>query len=127
MAFFDLPLEQLRQYTPDIPEPEDFDNFWKQTIEEARTLRKEISVKAIPSDFSLLSFYDVRFSGAHGQEIHAWLILPAAMQDEALPCVIEFLGYGGGRGFPHSRPLGCLRLCSASHGYSRAGISLGER
>ncbi|MGO4756671.1 acetylxylan esterase, partial [Streptomyces sp. 2MCAF27] len=28
MALFDLPLDQLHDYRPRVPEPEDFDRFW---------------------------------------------------------------------------------------------------
>ena len=33
LALFDLPLAQLRRYSPDVPEPDDFDAFWKATLD----------------------------------------------------------------------------------------------
>ena len=36
MAFFDLPLDQLKTYLPTRDEPADFDSFWKSTIDETR-------------------------------------------------------------------------------------------
>jgi len=35
--FFDLPLDQLQQYRPPRSEPSDFDSFWQQTLNEARS------------------------------------------------------------------------------------------
>jgi cephalosporin-C deacetylase len=42
---------------------------------------------------------DVTFSGFAGQPIKAWLIAPAGATD-ALPTVVEYIGYGGGRAAP---------------------------
>ena len=36
MPFFDMPLEQLREYRPERNEPADFDVFWQATLEAAR-------------------------------------------------------------------------------------------
>jgi cephalosporin-C deacetylase len=36
MPLTDMPLEQLRDYRPALPEPEDFDDFWARTVEGAR-------------------------------------------------------------------------------------------
>jgi cephalosporin-C deacetylase len=43
--------------------------------------------------------FDVTFSGYGGQAIKGWLLLPA-QREGRLPCVVEYLGYGGGRGLP---------------------------
>jgi cephalosporin-C deacetylase len=43
--------------------------------------------------------YDVTFSGFDGQSIKAWLRVPAGTTTP-LPTVVEFVGYGGGRGYP---------------------------
>ena len=37
MALFDLPLAELEKYRPQVAEPSDFDDFWKRTIDEARS------------------------------------------------------------------------------------------
>jgi cephalosporin-C deacetylase len=52
--------------------------------------------------------FDVSFAGYGGQRVSGWLVLPAASlrpslpesRGGALPCMVEFLGYGGGRSFP---------------------------
>ena len=39
------------------------------------------------------------FAGYGGQPIKGWLLLPRD-RSGPLPCVVEYIGYGGGRGFP---------------------------
>ena len=41
MPQFDLPLELLEQYAPELPEPEGFAEFWRSTVAEARAPRLE--------------------------------------------------------------------------------------
>ena len=35
MAHFDLPLEELWDYAPEVREPSDFDEFWTALLDEA--------------------------------------------------------------------------------------------
>ncbi|MEN3008534.1 acetylxylan esterase [Pseudothermotoga sp.] len=100
MAQYDLPLEELRKYLPKRHEEPDFDEFWKKTIEETKRYFKPPQFEPVDFGLKLLDTYDVTFSGYLGQKIKAWLILPKGTS-EKLPCVVEFVGYGGGRGFPH--------------------------
>jgi cephalosporin-C deacetylase len=100
MAFFDLPLDQLKTYLPAREEPADFDSFWKSTLDEARA--HPLNAKFERVDYGLVAqeTFDVTFSGFGGQPIKGWLILPVgARRDAPLPCVVEFIGYGGGRSF----------------------------
>ena len=97
--FFDMPLEQLKTYLPPRQEPPDFDAFWEQTLAEAR----DFSLNAVfePVDYGLrtVETFDVTFDGYGGQPIKGWLLLPR-QRSGPLPCVVEYIGYGGGRGFP---------------------------
>jgi cephalosporin-C deacetylase len=99
MPLFDLPLAALQSYRPERDEPADFDAFWADTLAGAR--RHELRAAFTPADYGLrtLESYDVSFCGFGGQEIKGWLLLPAT-RSEPLPCVVEYLGYGGGRGVP---------------------------
>jgi cephalosporin-C deacetylase len=100
MPLVDMPLEQLRSYRPDRTEPADFDDFWAATLLEAR--KHELEPEFVPVDSGLRAFdvSDVTFSGYGGERIKAWLVVPAGAT-EPLPCVVEYPGYGGGRGLPH--------------------------
>ena len=99
MAFFDLPIDELQAYKPERKEPEDFDAFWQETLAEAR--KHALNPRFIPLDAGLktLEVYDATFAGYGGQEIKGWLLLPRD-RDGKLPCVVEYIGYGGGRGSP---------------------------
>ena len=41
----------------------------------------------------------VEDSGYGGQQVRGWLLLPRPRSGR-LPCVVEYIGYGGGRGLP---------------------------
>ncbi|GAA2314653.1 acetylxylan esterase [Streptomyces violaceusniger] len=99
--FIDLPLEQLRTYRPPLPEPDGFDAFWKRTLAEART--RELNAVFTEEDTGLarVHTYDVEFSGFGGHRIRGWLLAPRDVAGP-LPCVVQYLGYNGGRGLPHN-------------------------
>lgn len=96
---FDLPLEQLTEYRPERKEPPDFDGFWRDTLSDARRHPLQATFEPIDVGLSTLNTFDVTFAGYGGQPVRGWLLLPAA-HDGPLPCVVEYLGYGGGRGLP---------------------------
>lgn len=98
MAFYDLPLAELQTYLPERVEPADFDNFWQQTLDIARSFSLNASFTPLDSRLKLVETFDVTFSGYGGQAVKGWLILPRERK-EKLPCVVEYIGYGGGRGF----------------------------
>jgi cephalosporin-C deacetylase len=96
---FDMPLEQLREYKPERNEPEDFDSFWRKAISDSKTYDLSPSFEKVDFGLKTIDCYDLTFSGYQGQRIKGWFLLPANAR-EILPCVVEFIGYGGGRGYP---------------------------
>ena len=98
MAFYDLPLDELQVYKPERVEPTDFDAFWATTLSEARSFPLVAQFKVVDSGLKLVETFDVTFRGYGGQSVKGWLILPRE-RSKPLPCVVEFIGYGGGRGF----------------------------
>jgi cephalosporin-C deacetylase len=99
MALFDLPLTELRRYSPDVAEPPDFDAFWKASIPDVPPLD---DVRPEPTHLRLVDTWDVTFTGFGGAPVRAWYTRPAGVADP-LPAVVEYLGYGRGRGLPHER------------------------
>ncbi|HOJ88077.1 MAG TPA: acetylxylan esterase [Pseudothermotoga sp.] len=99
MVQFDMPLEDLKKYRPERFEEKDFDDFWERTIVQSKGFFQQPVVERVDFHLDNLETFDVTFSGYKGQRIKAWLILPKFRTDR-LPCVVEFIGYGGGRGFP---------------------------
>ncbi|MFC2037537.1 acetylxylan esterase [Chloroflexota bacterium] len=96
---FDKPLKELRTYRPSREEPPDFDAFWQASI--TQTQQHPLDARFEPVDYGLqtLECYDVTFAGYQGQPVKGWLLLPQQRRGP-LPCVVEYIGYGGGRGFP---------------------------
>lgn len=101
MAFFDLSIDKLETYQPPRNEPNDFDAFWRDTLNAARQF--PLDAKFVPGDWSLqtVDVFDVTFNGYGGQPIKGWLLLPHQRAGK-LHCVVEYIGYGGGRGFPYN-------------------------
>jgi len=99
MPLFDLPLEELRSYKPALTAPDDFDSFWQATVEEAQRFPLEVRFEPFDAGLKMLEVFDVTFNGFGGQPIKGWFLLPK-IRSEPLPCIVEFIGYGGGRGLP---------------------------
>lgn len=98
MAFFDMPLEQLQAYKPSRNEQPDFDAFWKDTLGQARQHPLNAQFDLVDYGIKTVEIYDVTFSGYGGQRVKGWYVVPKQRQGK-LPCVVEYIGYGGGRGF----------------------------
>ncbi|MEI7988434.1 MAG: acetylxylan esterase [Chloroflexota bacterium] len=96
---YDMPLEELKTYLPMRVESADFDSFWQKTIDETRQHPLNPVFEPVEAGLRLQEVFDVTFSGYGGQRIKGWLLLPR-QRSEKLPCVVEYIGYGGGRGFP---------------------------
>ncbi|MGW5349643.1 acetylxylan esterase [Streptomyces sp. NPDC004031] len=111
MALFDLPLDQLRERRSSSVEPADFDQFWADTLGQARQHDLAAVFEPAHTGLTTLDTYDVTFAGFGGHPVRGWFTLPAGTT-QPLPVVVEFIGYGGGRGLAHSH------LLWASAGYA---------
>lgn len=98
-VLYDLDPALLAGYRPEREEPEDFDLFWKRTLAEAR--RHPVACRAEPVEAGLrtLDAFDVTFAGYDGQAVKGWLVLPRE-RPKPLPLIVQYMGYGGGRGLP---------------------------
>lgn len=108
---FDLPQDELERYHPAVREPADFDQFWASTLVEARAVDRPAVLTPWQSALRTVDVADVSFAGFAGDEVHAWYLRPTG-QPGPLPLVVEYLGYGGGRGLPQQH------LNWASAGYA---------
>ncbi len=99
MALFDFPLDRLREYLPPREEPADFDDFWRRTLAETERFPLGAAFERVDYGLRLVETFDVTFAGYGGQPIKGWLLLPRD-RPGPLPCVVEYIGYGGGRAFP---------------------------
>src|SRR5438128_2661911 len=100
--FSDMAAEDLRRYRPERDEPADFDDFWRRTLEQARAAAVPPKLEAVETGMIHVDTFDVTFSGYDGQPVKAWLRLPKDRPPKSavgpLPAVVEYIGYGGGRG-----------------------------
>ncbi|TFB95986.1 acetylxylan esterase [Cryobacterium adonitolivorans] len=106
MPRLDMSLPELTKYRPEVAEPADFDAFWQRTLAEARLHPAEPRLTRVDSPLSEVEVYDVTFNGFAGDPVKAWFLLPvdrSGVLPDRLPTVVEYNGYGGGRGFPHER------------------------
>lgn len=107
MAIFDLALSELQTYLPAREEPADFDSFWQSTLDEARAFPLNATFEKVDYGLVAQETFDVTFSGFGGHPVKGWLVLPTVKAKHTLsgtsasplPCVVEFIGYGGGRSF----------------------------
>ena len=99
MAFFDLSREELHSYIPQLREPEDFDQFWATTLDACRDYPLEPRFTSVDVGMRLVETFDCSFAGYGGQRINGWLLLPPG-DAKSLGCIVQYIGYGGGRGFP---------------------------
>jgi len=119
VALFDLPLSELRTYKPDRDEPADFDAFWADTLADAQTHPLDARFEPVDAGLATVDVWDVTFAGFGGQPIKGWFLAPRDVaaspfvHEGRLPCVVEFIGYGGGRGLP----IDWLMAPSAGHAH----------
>ncbi|WP_406161149.1 acetylxylan esterase [Streptomyces sp. NBC_00882] len=102
MPAFDLSMRELERYRPEVREPPDFDGFWRETLKESAQRDVLASVHPAESGLRLTQTWDVTFRGFAGDPVRAWYSRPAGV-GEPLPAVVEYAGYGRGRGLPHER------------------------
>lgn len=93
----DLPLDSLLEYRAATGAPADFDEFWESSLAEARTRPLGLRVAKVDTPVRTLDVHDVVFNGYGGHPVRAWLKTPRGA-DGPLPAVVEFPGYGNGRG-----------------------------
>jgi cephalosporin-C deacetylase len=119
----------LETYRPEREEMPDFDAFWRETLDEAR--RHPLNAQFVQVDFGLRMFdtYDVTFSGYGGQPIKGWFIVPRGVSGK-VPCVVEYIGYGGGRGLAYERlfwsAAGYAHFVMDTRGQGSAGSSVAD-
>ena len=101
MPLVDMPLDQLESFRPEVDEPADFDAFWTATLAESAAAGGDVTAARVDAALTTLDVYDVTFPGFAGEPIKAWYLKPRGAED--VPLVVEYIGYGGGRGLPLDR------------------------
>jgi cephalosporin-C deacetylase len=96
----DMSAADLRAYAPSLPEPPDLAGFWAESLARARQHPVAARFTAVSSGLTAFSSHDVTFAGYGGAAVRGWLHLPRswAQGHDPLPAVVQYQGYGGGRG-----------------------------
>ena len=102
MPLTDLTLAECLAYRPDLPEPAGLDRFWADAL--AAPPDTPARFDPVATGLTGVRTLDVTVPGHRGQPVRGWLQLPADPSGP-LPCVVEYLGYGRGRGLPHQHLL----------------------
>ena len=111
MPVVDLPLDELERYRPELTHEHDFDEFWRGTLDAARTCTDRPKAVRVDAGLRAVDSYDVTFAGWAGEPVRAWLVLPKGGTHRW--CVVEFQGYGVGRGRVHEHLL--YAACGFAH------------
>lgn len=92
---FDMPLEKLESYMGTNPCPEDFEQFWDDSLDEMRAVDPDVDLQ--PADFQTpyAECFDMYFTGVRNARIHAKLLRPKKPKG---PAVLMFHGYSGNSG-----------------------------
>lgn len=94
----DLPLADLRKYQSSQRPPADFTAFWADTLAASRAFDVAVTLSEVTSPrVEGIRVFDVTFAGYGGQPVKAWLRVPSGAT-VPLPTVVQYVGYGGGRG-----------------------------
>ncbi|UFS60833.1 acetylxylan esterase [Subtercola endophyticus] len=121
---FDLPEADLADYRSTQHNPDDFDAFWADTLATSRQYDVSVRFAQVESPVRQVDVYDVTFRGFENQEVRAWLRTPHGAL-HGLPTLVEFVGYGGGRGHAEDSlfwaSCGFAHLTMDSRGQGAAG------
>jgi cephalosporin-C deacetylase len=96
----DFSASELRAYSPALAEPADLATFWENTLEETRSRPLTARFEPVETGLRTVTSYDVAFGGYGGTTVRGWLHLPCywSAEDEPLAAVVQYQGYGSGRG-----------------------------
>lgn len=98
MPFPDLWPEEAATYRSKAVCPADFDAFWAETLA-AQSHPLDARFEPFPqAHLPVLDVQDVTFAGYDGAPVKGWYIAPKGGASEV---VVKYIGYNGGRGFPH--------------------------
>jgi cephalosporin-C deacetylase len=100
MGYLEDVTKDLFSYRPELTRQEDFDQFWKETIDEARAVPLNAVRRQIAYPIGQVSVYEIRFDGMDTTPVHGWYLVPDFLQKEQYPCLIHYHGFTGSRGEP---------------------------
>lgn len=83
--------ETLRQ---GVPEPADFDEFWKKAKAELAAVPLQVLEKKPVKETEISTIYDVKIASAGPRPVSGYLAIPKDAKPHSLPLYCHFHGYG---------------------------------
>jgi cephalosporin-C deacetylase len=95
MGYIESKLPELEAYLPPLTKLPDFDEFWEDTLRQAKSVPLEPARTraAYPSPY--VEVYDISYFGFDDTPIRGRLVIPAFAKKEKYPCLIQYHGFGG--------------------------------
>lgn len=97
MRLYDLPLNALREYQPEIEKKVDFDRFWDDSLAESAAQGLNAEMERVPYPVDAVECFKVRFDGFRNSRITARYIRPARASASGaagtFPAIVVFHGY----------------------------------
>lgn len=88
---YDMNLEELKKYKPGHTRQHDFDDFWKETLEQLAEVQLHYKLNAYPYPVKGVKVYRISFPGFNHASMEGWLALPDS--NEPCPGLVMFHGY----------------------------------
>ena len=107
------------QLQPALPEPEDFDEFWKKTCRELNETPMKAARKIHSRDASF-TIYELVITAPGPRPATGFLTIPHDAEPKSLPLDIQFDGYAVHAVRPRRRP-GAIALMVNAHGIRNDG------
>lgn len=92
--------DELFAYSPPLTKRPDFDEFWKETVEIARSVELMPTRQAYDYPVPFVKVYTITYYGFDNTKIHGWFMVPDFDEKSKYPCLIHYHGFPGNSGFP---------------------------
>ncbi|MDQ6419444.1 acetylxylan esterase [Paenibacillus sp. LHD-117] len=100
MGYIEETTKHLYHYLPELTRKDDFFDFWRMTLEQARAVPLRPERTAVDYPIRSVRVYDIAYNGMDETRISGWLILPSFQGKAKVPCLIHYHGFTGSRGNP---------------------------
>lgn len=91
MPQYDLPLSELKKYKPDLTRQEDFEEFWKSSLNELGKTKLDFRLFEYQYPVKGVKVYKILYKGFNNADIDGWFVIPEG--DGKYPGVVTFHGY----------------------------------
>lgn len=100
MGYLEQKIDELSNYLPALTKEPDFELFWETVLREAEKKPLNAVMKQVDYPASYVEVYDISYEGYDDTRIHGWFLKPRFGPKDHLPCLIQYHGFTGHRGYP---------------------------